>query len=149
MSQADSAAITREVARLSSLAAEGEDPTFAGLPFIVRRVYRFTVGANSALVADVVRKISEEANPREEHILLVAERDNSSTGYVNVFHARVAGSEETVRTNEIVAAVRFVKGGTNALVIAFEYEGGGRIALLERTGNRTWKIRWRSAYTGC
>ena len=26
---------------------------------------------------------------------------------------------------------------------------GGRIALLERTGNRTWKIRWRSAYTGC
>ena len=150
MRNADSAAVTVELARLSSALAEGDDPAFRGLPFSVRKAYRFGFGETSMLAGDVVRKINEEANPREEHILVVAERAASSKGpYSAVFHTRVAGAEDAVRTNEILAAVRFVRGNRPALVVSFEYEDGGRVALLQRVSAREWRMTWRSAYTGC
>ena len=74
MSPQDSALVTREMARLSSAIAEGSDPTFAGLPFVVQRAYRFELNGSTTLIADVVRRLSEEANPREEHLLVVAEK---------------------------------------------------------------------------
>jgi hypothetical protein len=149
MKSADSVAVTAELARMSSAVVEGDDPAFQGLPFTVREAYRFTVGGTSVLAGDVVRKINEEANPREEHLLLVAERTSAGEPYAAVYHNRVAGKEDEVRTNEILGAVRFVKTNRPALVIAFDYEDGGRVALLQRTGNRQWRITWRSAYTGC
>jgi len=150
MNTEDSLAVTGEIARLASALTEKGDPTFHGLPFSVRKAYRYTMPPVSALVADVVRKINEEANPREEHILLVGERVAGGDGkYMVAFYTRVAGSEDVVRTNEILGAVRFTRAGQPALVVAFEYGDGGRVALLERTGDRQWKITWRSAYTGC
>ena len=150
MSSADSSLITREIARLSSALAEGDDPAFGGLPFVVRKAYRFSLSTTSVVAADVVRKINEEANPREEHLLLVAERPLSvNSTYSAVFHSRVAGSEDAVRTNEILGAIRFVKTNATVIVVSFEYEDGGRIALLQRTSDRSWTTRWRSAYTGC
>ena len=150
MSKGDSTFVTRELARLSSLVAEGDDSTFRGLPFAIKKAYRFSHQESAILVGDVIRKIPEEANPREEHLLVIAERPVSSGGsYSPVFHTRVAGAEDAVRTNEILSAVRFVKTGRLALVIAFEYEDGGRAALLQRMNAREWRITWRSAYTGC
>jgi hypothetical protein len=150
MGKGDSTFVTRELARLSSLVAEGDDSTFRGLPFAVRKAYRFSHKDISVLVGDVIRKIPEEANPREEHLLVLAERAVSSSGsYSPVFHTRVAGAEDAVRTNDILGAVRFVKTGRPALVVAFEYEDGGRVALLQRMNEREWRITWRSAYTGC
>jgi hypothetical protein len=149
MSPVDSSLIVRELARISSSVAEGDDPAFAGLPFIIRRAYRLQVGTTTAIVGDVVRKIGEEANPREEHLLIVAEKPIGSVGYSAVFHTRAAGTEEAVRTSEILGAVRFVKDNTIAVIISFEYESGGRLALLKRLNDRAWTIKWRSAYTGC
>ena len=150
MSAADSISVTTELARLSSALAEGDDPAFRGLPFTVRKAYRFALRETTVLTGDVVRKINEEANPREEHILVVAERPAPGAGgYSAVFHTRVAGAEDAVRTNEILGAVRFVKSGRPALIISFEYEEGGRVALLQRMSAREWRITWRSAYTGC
>jgi hypothetical protein len=150
MRNADSTAVTTELARLSSALAEGDDPAFRGLPFSVRKAYRFGTGETAILVGDIVRKINEEANPREEHLLVIAERPAASTGpYSAVFHTRVAGAEDAVRTNEILAAVRFVRGNRPALVVSFEYEDGGRVVLLQRTSAREWRMTWRSAYTGC
>ncbi len=149
MSPADSSRVTVEIARIASSVAEGSDPVFRGLPFAVRRAYRLTVGGNSVLVGDVVRKINEEANPREEHLLLIAERPAAGDGqYVAAFESRVAGLEEIVRTNDVLGAVQFVRGAP-AIVVTFEYENGGQVALLERTGEKRWRITWRSAYTGC
>ncbi len=146
---ADSSRVTVEIARIASVVAEGRDPAFRGLPFSVRRAYRFSLGSNSVLVGDVVRKINEEANPRVEHLLLVAERSTVGDGkYIAAFESRVAGSEEKVRTNDILGVVRFVRGNP-AIVVTFEYEDGGKVALLERTGEKQWRITWRSAYTGC
>lgn len=149
ISRPDSAAVTREIARLSSASVEGDDPAFRGLPFIVRRAYRFTHGTTMTLAAEVVRKISEEANPREERILLVAERPVTATGeYITAFVSRTSGSEDAVRTNEIIGAFRFIKRDVPTLVIAHDYFDGGRVALLQKEGTR-WKITWQSAYSDC
>jgi hypothetical protein len=146
---ADSSRITTELARLASALSVTGDPVFQGLPFIVRKAYWFDLGSTRVLVGDVVRKINEEANPREEHILMIAERASADAGYVTAFHSRVAGSEDVVRTNDILAAVRFINGDTPAVVVSFDYEEGSRVALMQRAGARSWKTTWRSAYTGC
>jgi hypothetical protein len=149
MRSSDSVAVTTEIARMSSAVVEGDDPAFQGLPFTVRKAYRFTLGERAVLVGDVVRKINEEANPREEHLLIVAERTGASGSYSPVYQSRVAGKEDEVRTSEVLGAIRFVRNNRPALVIAFEYEDGGRVALLQRMNDREWRITWRSAYTGC
>ena len=148
VTSADSLSITTELARLASALPASNDPAFQGLPFAVRKAYRSKLGETSLLIGDIVRKINEEANPREERLLLIAERSSAGT-YSTVFHSRAAGSEETVRTNDILAAVRFLKGKRAALVVAFEYENGSRTALIERLPGSGWKLTWRSAYAGC
>jgi hypothetical protein len=149
-SPADSMAVTTELARLASALPLTGDSAFQGLPFSVRKAYRANTNQPVLLIGDIVRKINEEANPREEHILLIAEKNNVSVSpYQTVFHSRAAGSEEQVRTTEILAAGRLVHGGQTVLVVSFGYENGSRVALIERTENSQWKITWRSAYAGC
>ena len=145
---ADSLSMTTELARLASALPASNDPAFQGLPFAVRKAYRSKLGETSLLIGDIIRKINEEANPREERLLLIAERSSGGT-YSTVFHSRAAGSEELVRTNDILAAVRFQRGKKTALVVAFEYENGSRTALIERFPGAGWKLAWRSAYAGC
>ncbi len=148
MTQADSAFITSEILRLAAASIDGDDPVFRGLPFVAQRLYRFRLGDVNVVFASVIRKINQEANPREEHVLIVAEKKTAAAAYSLAFQSRVAGSEEVVRTNEILGAVRFSRGRP-AIILAFEYEEGGKIALLERVANQQWKITWRSAFTGC
>ena len=145
---ADSLSMTTELARLASALPASNDPAFQGLPFAVRKAYRAKLGQTSLLIGDIVRKINEEANPREERLLLIAER-RSDGAYSTVFHSRAAGSEEIVRTNEILAAVKFRKGNTAAIIVSFEYENGSRVALIERLPSSAWRLSWRSAYAGC
>jgi hypothetical protein len=125
------------------------DPAFQGLPFIVQRGYRTSSGKTSILIGSIVRKINEEATPRVESLLLIAERSDSSGDYVNAFQSRASGTEDDVRTNAVVAAVHFVHTNRPALVVSFEYDDGGQIALIERVADHDWRITWRSAYTGC
>jgi hypothetical protein len=126
------------------------DPTFQGLPFTVRKAYRATSERSSFLIGDIVRRIPQEASPREEHLLLVAEKSSSGAGrYETVFETRASGSEDLVRTSEILGAVRFVNGGRVALIVSFEYENGSRVVLIERMQPFQWKMTWRSAYSGC
>jgi hypothetical protein len=146
---ADSTFVTTELARLASALPVSNDPAFQGLPFAVRKAYRTSFDRSSILLGDIVRKINEEANPREEHILLIAERSSNSGQYQTVFESRAAGSEDLVRTSDIIAGVRFVNGGRAAVIVSFEYENGSRVALIERAAPFRWKLAWRSAYAGC
>ena len=150
LSKGDSLSVTTELAKQASALSMNGDPAFRGLPFIVRKAYRLSMGDTTALIGSIVRKINEEANPREEHMLLILERSgNSDAPFVVAYQNRTAGAEADVRTTAILAAVRFVKTNTPAVILAFEYDDGGQFALLERVANRAWKITWRSAYTGC
>jgi hypothetical protein len=145
----DSSAIVAYVLKTAPSLTNVSDSSFRGIPFTVRQGYRFETPALSVLIAEAVRKINEEANPREEHILLVAERARNSPDYHVVFHKRSAGAEESLETSEILAALRLTTDGHLAVVITFDYEDGGKVGLLERVSATGWQVVWKSAYTGC
>ena len=149
MNGSDSAQFVSSILQaVNSLSNEGS-AAFAGIPYFVRKGYRLALSPSTILVAEVIRRINEEANPREEHLLLLAERSSNDAPYRVGFYKRSAGAEESLETSEILAAVRFVVSSRLAFAIAFDYEDGGKVGLLERVGIGTWRIVWKSAYTDC
>jgi hypothetical protein len=145
----DSARFVADVLKSAFLLADGSDPVFRGIPFFVRKGYRLKMAGSSVIIGDAVRRINEEANPREEHLFLVAERSGNDTTYRVGFHTRSAGSEESLETSEILSALRLKQSGRTAMVITFDYEDGGKIGLLERLAAYSWQVVWKSAYTDC
>ncbi|MFL5574601.1 MAG: hypothetical protein ACJ79S_01300 [Gemmatimonadaceae bacterium] len=149
---ADSARLAADVARLASALPNDTAPAFRGLPFTVGSVRRFSPAPGvQALVAEVSRKVNQEANPREERILLVAERDSAQPAgpWTAAYSERTADREEAVEASEVLAAVALGRARTPTLVIGREYDEGFAYALLERTGEKKWRLRWSSAYAGC
>ncbi|MEJ7760088.1 MAG: hypothetical protein WKF55_10930 [Gemmatimonadaceae bacterium] len=147
MSDADSAAFTAEILRIVMPYSQRGDSAFHGLPFSVRKAYRFPVVSTRGFIASVVRKINEEANPRQEHFLVIAERSGGS--YREVFQSRASGAEDSVRTNEILAVMNLVETGQTAIAVTFEDGEGWRVGLLERVSGGQWRVMWKSAYTSC
>jgi hypothetical protein len=152
LSGTDSARLAAEATRLASALPNDTSMAFRGIPFFVRIAYRFTsVTGVQALVAEVVRKVNVEANPLEEHILLVAEQDSGATsgryrvGYSN----RTSGTETSVVSTEVLAAITLSASGRAALVLDSVGYEGDVYSLLERAGPARWTVRWRSAYAGC
>jgi hypothetical protein len=157
LSSADSATLVAEVARLAStVPVRQAGARLRGLPFSVQDAYRFHVAPSvDAIVAQVVRRVHQEANPLEERTLLIAERDSAQqqeqrTGrYTVVFYERAVGREETLEGSELLAALTPQGTLRPMLIIAHESEGGVRYILLERAGPRTWKVKWTSALVRC
>jgi hypothetical protein len=157
LSAADSSRLVTEVARLASMVPVRESATrLRGLPFSVQDVRRFRVGTRTDIVvAHVVRRVHEEANPLEERTLLIAERDSSSQRsdirgrYVIAFYQRSVGHEETLEGSEVLGAFTHRKPSRPTLVVARESEGGVRYTLIERSGVRTWRVKWTSALVRC
>jgi hypothetical protein len=139
--------VTDALEAASSLSSS--DSVFSGLPYSVRRGYRIALSPSPVIVAEVVRKINEEANPREEHTLFLAERQSDAGSYRVRFSKRSSGREEALETSDVLAALQLKRTNNPAIVLTFEYEDGGKIGLLEKFSDGSWKIRWRSAYTGC
>jgi hypothetical protein len=149
---ADSARLTADVARLASMAPDDTAAAFHGIPFFVRQVWRFrTASASDVLVANVIRRINQEANPREEQLLLLAERDGGrpENRYAAAYHERVSGHEETIETTDVLAAITLGRSGVPAVVLLRDYGDGSAYALLTRTSTGEWRIGWSSAYAGC
>jgi hypothetical protein len=152
LSGADSARLTADVARLASMAPDDTAAAFHGIPFFVRQVQRFRTQAGvEVLVASVIRRINQEANPREEQLLLVAERDGNRADarYVSVYHERVSGQEEAIETTDVLAAFSLGRDGAPALVLIRDYGDGSAYAMLTRSPAGEWHIGWSSAYAGC
>jgi hypothetical protein len=145
----DSTTLAANVLDVASQLPQGGDAAFKGIPFSVRNAYRLAIPETSVIVAEVVRKINEEANPREEHVLIVAERRSTVGDYQLAFHMISAGAEESLQTTDLLAAIKIVKTGRLAVVVLFDYEDGGKIGLLEKISEGTWQLIWKSAYTGC
>lgn len=145
----DSATLIADVLNVASQLPQGGDAAFKGIPFSVRNAYHLAVPETSVMVAEVVRKINEEANPREEHVLVVAERQSTVGAYRLAFHMTSAGAEESLQTTDLLAAVKIIKTGRLAVVVSFDFEDGGKIGLLEKISEGAWQLIWKSAYTGC
>lgn len=150
MPSVDSAALAALITQNASTLPATADPAFRGLPFRVRSAYTFDFDSTSAVIADVIRSVNEEATPRLEHLLMIGERPIGTTGkYSVVYFNRTAGAEESTQVTEVLAVVLIGKSKQPAAVISVEYGDGGRYGLLERVGKSEWKTTWRSAYTGC
>jgi hypothetical protein len=147
----DSARLAADITRLASALPYDTSRTFRGIPFAVRIAYRFSAASGvQALVADVVRKLNQEANPLEQHTLIVAERDSGGQSpYHVVYHERSAGSEESLETTDVLAALRFSNPSRIALVLLREGIDTSAYALLERRPSGQWRVRWTSVHTGC
>ena len=148
----DSARLAAEVARLSSALPQDEASPFRGLPFVVRDMRRFALDSVQVLVADVVRRVNQEASPQMEHTLLVAERPagRPDVPWAAAYHERTSGAEETLEMSEVLAAVLLGDARRPTLVVGRDYgDGGMAYSLVERAGPARWQLRWSSAYSGC
>ena len=80
LATADSARLAADIARLASALPGDTSAMFRGLPYVVNKAWRMRIpNGPSALIAVVVRNVNQEANPRQERILLIAERDSAGT----------------------------------------------------------------------
>ena len=152
LSTRDSMALAAEASRLASAVMANTGPAFEGLRFTAHDIRRFEVAPGvQALVAQLSRRVNQEADPQEEQTLLVAERDSGvTTGpYQLAYAERAFGKEDEVRTSEVVAAVRIGPAGPPSLILAREGNEGLVYAMLERSGARQWKVRWTSALAKC
>jgi len=150
MSSTDSASLAASLARTAATLPIASDPTFQGLPFRVRSAYTFRIDSIEVVIADVVRSVNEEANPRLEHLFIIAERPAATTGkYTPAYYSRTAGAEETTQATEVLAAVLIGPSRRPAIVVNIENDDGRQLGLLERTAFGQWRSVWRSAYTDC
>jgi len=150
MRSADSAALASAIVKTVSSLPSASDAEFRGLPFRVRSAHNFRTDSIAGVVADVVRSVNEEANPRLEHLFVISERPvNSTASYKVGFFSRTAGAEENSEITELLAVVLIGPARRPAIVVNVEYDEGGKLGLLQRTAPGQWRFRWRSAYTGC
>jgi hypothetical protein len=146
----DSMKLVAEVSRLASSVTAPTDGAFQGLRFTTHEVRRFESAPGvQALVAHVIRRVNQEANPQEEQTLLVAERDSGVTAgeYHLVYAERSWGLEDQVTTPEVVGATRL--DNRAALVIARDSESGVAYVIMQRESGKRWIVRWTSAPTSC
>ena len=147
---ADSAMLAASLAQTAATLPVSSDPTFRRLPFRVQSAYTFRLDSVEVVVADIVRTLNEEANPRIEHLLVIGERPTGTKGrYAVGYFSRVAGAEETMQATEVLAAVRIGVSKSPAIIVSVESEEGVKLGLIERTGPGQWRSTWKSAYTTC
>jgi hypothetical protein len=152
LSARDSMALAAEASRLASAVTAPTDDAFQGLRFTVHDVRRFDAAPGvQAVVAHLVRKVNQEANPQEEQTLLVAERDSGATAgpYHLVYAERTHGLEEEVATPEVIAGALLGSSQRATLVVARDSDEGVSYALIERSGPGKWRVRWTSGATRC
>lgn len=150
MPSADSAALAVSLAQTAATLPIASDPTFRGLPYRVRSAYTFRLDSVEVVVADVVRSVNEEANPRLEHLLIIGERPVGARGkYDLAYYKRTAGAEESTQATEVLTAVTIGAVKRPAIVVNIEYDDGGKLGLIERNGPGEWRATWTSAYTDC
>jgi hypothetical protein len=151
MAHADSAQLAADITRLVSTVPNDTARTFRGIPYAVRTAYRFApVDGVDGVVADVVRTLNQEATPLEEHTLIVGERPTGSgVAYHLAFREVTAGSDETLESSDVLAAVTLGSPPHVDLVLAREGYESNAYALLERRPDGSWHLRWTSAHTGC
>ena len=150
LARGDSARLAADAARIASQIPNDTAVAFAGLPFTVRTAYRLRLaGDTTALVAELTRHIGQEADPREQHVFLVAERVAPTASWALAWHTRSSGPEDAVETRELLAAVRLGPAATPGIVIGISDNDGVSYQLVTRASAGRWVEKWSSAYAGC
>lgn len=150
LSAADSAKLVVEVTRLASGLPMDSAGRFAGLPFIVRSLWRFNVAdGRPVVIATLSRQVNQEASPLQERTLIVAEYSPTDSTYSIGYSERASGPEETIESQDVLGAVLIGTARSPALVLSRDDGYSASYGLVERDENGRWQPRWRSARRRC
>ncbi|MGI9139914.1 MAG: hypothetical protein ACR2GJ_02265 [Gemmatimonadaceae bacterium] len=150
MSQADSVALASAVTSLLASLPGGADSALHGIPFDTRRAYSFRAAGVEMIAAELVRRASSEADPREERVLAVGESEGGgSPTHRLVYSRRVSGRADSTAMTELLAVVITRQPGRPIIVFGVEEATGLRLHLLERVGRMRWRLSWSSVVSFC
>ena len=142
LTPADTAFYASEMARLASAVPSGQTSRFTGLMFALTSLRRARVAGSEVVTAQVVRRVNQEADPAEEHTLVVAERDTGRPGasFTATHTARSEGSEDSAEHFDVIAALRVA--GATLFIVSRDRPSGTTFEILERTDAGVWHVRW-------
>ena len=150
ISPSDSSALVVAVNRLASALPNDPAGRFAGLPFAIQSLWRFTIpNGPLVVVATVTRQLAQEATPLQEHTLLVAERAPGDTVFTTAYSERSYGAEETIESRDLLAGALVGVARTPALFLVRDYGQTTAYGLLERGSDGKWHRRWTSTRRHC
>lgn len=145
----DSARLATNLTRLASGLRDDTSSTFRGLPFVVLRAWRARGLDTSFVVATLARRVNQEADPKEERLVIVVDAVGDDAKLWTVaWHERASGHEEELVVAEPLLAFRNV--GAPDVHLLFGRDDGVALgaAVLSR-GKRGWRVLWESAVAGC
>lgn len=146
----DSARLAVQLTRLAAVLPNDTSRAFRGLPFVIRAAHRFSLSVGTeAVLAEIVRRVNVEANPREETLLLIAERDAPTAEWRVAYSERASGAEVHVERATPLAAVTLGSQALPTVVIERTGEDWVTYAFIERSRDGTWRESWESAHSGC
>ncbi len=150
LSRPDSASLVVDVTRLASAMPNDSAGRFAGLPFVVRALWRFNLlNGPQVVAASLARQINQEATPLQERTLLIAERRLTDSTLVTAYSERSYGTEESVQNQDVLAAALLGASHTPAIVISRDFGDSMAYGLIERGADGRWRARWSSARRYC
>lgn len=138
---ADSARLAADLARLASALPMAKGSRFAGLPFAVAAAHRFEADGRQYVVAQLTRRLNQEAAPLEERTFLIGERPASTTEpFVVAYSQRSQGTEDTAEHFDLLSALRGRR--SLLLLVARDQLSQTRYDLLELRADGTWHVSW-------
>jgi hypothetical protein len=150
LSHADSVTAVTWMNRLASALPNDPAGRFAGLPFVVRNIWRFRLGDHTEVVAaNLTRQINQEATPLQEHTFLIAEHGARDSTFATAYFERSYGAEETIETLELLAAITLGASRQPALVVARDFGDENAFRIIERAGPGRWRAGWSSPRRHC
>jgi hypothetical protein len=141
--------LAADLARLASGLRDDTSATFRGLPFVVLRAYRTRGLDTSFVVATLARRVNQEADPREERLVIVVDVvGDDARRWTVAWHERASGREDELVVAEPLMAFR--ANGSGDVRLLFGRDDGIALgaAVLAR-GAAGWHVLWESAVAGC
>ena len=149
MSAADSTALANAIHSIMREAPALSDSTLRGIPFSILRAYRLAANGRSIVVAELARKSGAEADPREQRVFVVGERDVDEQAHRMVYSQDVTGPADRISVTDLLAAIVPRTSPKPILVVGVEGRNGTTLHLLQRRGSRQWRRVWASVVTFC
>lgn len=148
MAGRDSARLAMDLARFASGLPDDSVAAFRGLPIVVRTAALAVLdSATELVVAEVVRRVAQEATPLEDRVAFIATRPRAGGPFVLAWQARVNGLEETIEATDPVAVLTWGADGV-AILLQRESARGVRYELVWRDAGG-WRRGWASPWAGC
>jgi len=149
LSSRDSMRLAIDLTRLASGLRDDTSTTFRGLPFVVLRAYRARGLDTSFIVATLARRVNQEADPKEERLVIVVDvTGDDSKLWTVAWHERASGNEEELVVAEPLLAFR-ANGAPEVRLLFGRDDGIALGAAVLARGKSGWYVLWESAVAGC